>query len=321
MSVGILLSFHFWRDQPLTEMVADWSTRPLVFADSGAFSVANVGATIDLDDYAAWLTEHRDVIDVACTLDVVGDHVASAVNTARLHELGHDVIPVFHVGEPWAALERYCEEHRYVGLGGMVPWAASQRKVLRWLIASFQIGKKHGTVFHGLGQTTVRTLAALPFFSVDSSSWVSCERFGTLALWDDERGWVTLQPTHEPRRVAELASLIRAHGLDPATVGELTAQPLRKADADTIREASLHAWARMTEWWAGRHGPVACPGLPSGPHLFLMCLDERQFTTARLILDKGVRCPHCPRTRSTRQRSKPGSGSFSKGSVSKTRPK
>lgn len=287
MTVGVLLSFHFWRDQPLTEMAAEWTDRPLVFADSGAFSVANIGATIDLDDYSRWLHQHADVIDVACTLDVVGDPVASAVNTDRLRDLGHDIMPVFHVGEPWDALDRYCAEYRYVGLGGMVPWRAQQRKVRRWLVECFRIARPYGTVFHGLGQTSLDTLAALPFFSVDSSSWVSCERYGNLALWDDAgRGWVYIYPGRERMRVAEHGALFRAHGLDPNTVAELVAQPLTKANADTIREASLRGWQRMAAWWAKRHGAVPCEGLPSGPHVFMMCLDERQFNTARRILDK-----------------------------------
>lgn len=290
MSVGILISYHLWKKKPLDRLLA--GPRPLVFADSGAYSASTVGAVIDIDAYAAWLRKYDDYLDIACTLDVVGDAEATLANTNTLIAAGCDVIPVFHVGEPFDALRHFCERFPFVCLGGMVPWSSQPDKVLRWLVACFQVARPYGTVFHGLGQTAVTTLSALPFYSVDSSSWTIAERYGWLTLWDDNDGWTTIRPARDPHRAYEAAAVLRAHGLEPSMVTDPTyARPVEGKDVQTtyaevfhLRETNLGAWVRMTEWWAKRHGPVVAPELPAGPHLFAVCAIDDQLTSALRIL-------------------------------------
>jgi hypothetical protein len=289
---SMLLSYHFWRDRDLDDALSGFPERPVIFGDSGAFSAASIGAEVSLDAYALWLDRWRAHVDVACTLDVIGDGQATWDNTKRLEEHGHRVLPVFHVGEEWSWLERYCESYQYVGLGGQVPWSFQPKKVLRWLVRCFQIAEKTGTVFHGLGQTNPRTLAALPFYSVDSSSWVSAERFGTLTLWDGKK-LLSIHPAREPERARALGALIRDHGLDPVAVtdprygrpkgGRRLSDDGDKQEQIDARCASLRAWLRLNSWWETRHGPVSTAGLPDGPRVFFVCLDQRQTSTVRQV--------------------------------------
>lgn len=299
MRPAVLLSYHFWQKRDLDEAFEPFPERPLVFADSGAYSADTVGAQIDLDAYLAWLDRWAEWIDVACTLDVIGSGEGTAVNTARMREHLGDrlLLPAFHVGEDFDFLRAYCESYEYVGLGGMVPWSMQPRLVTRWLVKCFAIGAEYGTVFHGLGQTNPRTLAALPFYSVDSSSWVSAERFGTFALWDARRGrMLQVNPARDPRLAWQHAHLFRAQGLDPAAVADprfgrpreqgrrargagRNRDEQQKAEQQAGRASSLRAWCGMQEWWAQRHGPVALDGMPDGPVIFYVCLDDRHVRT------------------------------------------
>lgn len=286
---SILLSFFFWGRADLADVLGPFPERPVVFADSGGFSAASVGASIDLDDYAAWLDANREWIDVACTLDVVGDAPATLANTRRLEEHGHRVLPVFHVGEPWEFMEDYCAHYSYVGVGGMVPWSMQPAKVLRWLIRCFEIAAAHGTVIHGLGQTNIKTLAALPFYSVDSSSWVSAERYGECQFWDEQRAkLLALHGIRDRVEILERGELVRAHGLDPVWLttpihsakGDAWHPPTGQGEGVSLaRASSLRAWIKLADWWAARHGEVACDGMPPGPRIFYVCLDTRQVTT------------------------------------------
>lgn len=299
MRPAVLLSYHFWQKRDLADALGGFPERPLVFADSGAYSADSVGAVIDIDAYVEWCDRWADWIDVICTLDVIGSAEGTAVNTEHLHEHLGDrrLLPAFHVGEDFDWLRRYCETYPYVGLGGMVPWSMQPALVTRWLVRCFQIGREYGTVFHGLGQTNPRTLAALPFYSVDSSSWVSAERFGTFALWDPTRArMLQVNPARDPVAAWRHAGLFRAQGLDPAAVvdprfgrpretGRRARGAGRKSDDQQRSEqmagraSSLRAWCRMQEWWAQRHGAVRLDGMPDGPLIFYVCLDERHVNT------------------------------------------
>ena len=158
----ILISFfyiHKWREwhecaQPSKLML-----------DSGAFSAWNCGAEIDI----AALTKEakREEWNEAVALDVVGDPEATLKNTRWMRQQGAPVYPVFHIGEPWEYLERYCEEFGKVGLscrfGEAIPAS------MRWLEQCFARAWPHK--FHSFGWSSENLLRAFPFASVDSSSW------------------------------------------------------------------------------------------------------------------------------------------------------
>lgn len=279
MSVGVLLSYHYFGDRPIEDTCGDW--RPLLFADSGAFSAATQGAEIDLDAYAAWLDANRERIDVACTLDVIGDADATAENTRRLEDHGHLVMPVFHVGEPWEWLHRWCESYKYVGIGGMVPHAKTPEKLLRWVVQAMTIAQPYGTVFHGLGLTSFPALRQLPLFSVDSSAWSAFKRFGNLVLWDPMRGWTSIEIGSE-KAIRANTDLLRAYGLTPSLMtasgyGRLLDRAdvaAYRAERELMGEASVRSWARFHDWWHDRFAPIEVPGLDPGPHVFLACVDN-----------------------------------------------
>ena len=164
--------------------------RPRVIIDSGAFTAWTSGKPIDPRDYAQWALdfEHRWRGKMATlefmNLDVIGDQDASWVNQGILEGLGMKPLPIITYGVNLDHLDRALENYDYIALGGLVPHSRNKDKLRKWLDACFArvmtYRKKTGTLrrIHLLGITTEWVLNRYPCYSSDSSSWVSCLRFG-----------------------------------------------------------------------------------------------------------------------------------------------
>jgi hypothetical protein len=277
VKLRILLSFHYYRDTDLDELVAGFPEPPSIFADSGAYSAFSLGGSIDRDEYAAWLLRWERLFDAYANLDVIGDPKGTLVNQQALEAEGLTPLPVFHGNEPWEFLTDYCAAHRYVALGGMV--GTTREGVMRWLIEAFRIGEQAGTVFHGFGQTNLAILKAFPWYSVDSTSWASAHRYGQLSLWDDKKArWVKVG-LGKHGEVFKHAALVRAHGGDPARLATQhfglvipgKTQEELWAEREHAVAVNVVAWLRLEAWlqrrWQGRpsvHLADARP-LPSRP--------------------------------------------------------
>jgi hypothetical protein len=158
-----------------------------LFADSGAFSAANAGADVSLDDYATWLRRNHTALNFAAALDVIGDPKASEANASRLRErVGDDVVvvPTFHVGSPWRYLDSMLADYDFIALGGAVAFNRRTDALMGWLVQAHQRIKDAGAVAHGFGLTRPPYPELLPWYSVDSAYWGSVHRTGTLSLWD-----------------------------------------------------------------------------------------------------------------------------------------
>jgi hypothetical protein len=268
MTLRVLVSFHYHRGSDLAALVDSCGGDVDLFADSGAYSAATTGATINLADYAAWLRDWAPLWTVRASLDVIGDHEATARNTAALRDAGADVIPAFHVDEPWDVLESLCATNRYVALGGMALHAVGRAKhkpLMRWLVRCFRIAQPHGTRFHGFGMTSSGLVKSLPFYSVDSSSYSFGARWGLAYLWN--AGPLRMESVlfRNPAEVRPHADLFRLHGLDPAAVIRpdfmRAASPTYEEDRAAVVRAGVRAYAFMEDTLAARH-QVAPPPLP-----------------------------------------------------------
>lgn len=282
-----LMSFHYGRDTDLQAIVDAYGGPVEVFADSGAFSAATLGATIKIADYAAWLKDWQGLITTAATLDVIGDPEATHRNTLTLEGMGLRVLPVFHTGSPWDRLEKLCATYPYVALGGMVPYVRQYSEVMRWLVRCFRIGAEHGTVFHGFGQTNVTAMASLPFYSVDSSGWSMGARFGDLRLWDAKRCRI-IMTKGDPARVRRYAAVLRAYDIDPTLVARpgfalkagKTPEQFRHED-QIMRGTPAVAFHRLGRWLTERHQVAPPAGWTStGTCLFLADTSPGNFAPA-----------------------------------------
>jgi hypothetical protein len=264
-TVRLLISYYGARNTDITTFPNSYAGKLEIFADSGAFSAATLGATIDIRDYMAWLTTWAPLLTVTSSLDVIGDAAGSRVNFERLREAGHAVLPVFHVGSDFAELERLCATYGYIALGGMVPHTGDPGSVAKWLIRCFRIGREHGTVFHGFGQTNTKIINDFPFYSVDSSSWGSGPRYGNYTVWNHEKRAIQRIPHGDLARTKKYAQFLTECGTDPGAFARADfALKGEKSSAEYQREritaygVSACAWLTYSRWLE-RHHRVPAP--------------------------------------------------------------
>jgi hypothetical protein len=138
--------------------------------DSGAFSAHNSGKEIKLQDYIdtckKMLAEDQTLTEVFA-LDVIGDHKASLRNTEEMWRQGVPAIPTFHRGSPWPELKAIAADYPKVALGGVAMLRGDQK--LEFAKQAFNLiwPKK----IHGLGYGAEQHVMALPWHSVDATSW------------------------------------------------------------------------------------------------------------------------------------------------------
>jgi hypothetical protein len=164
--------------------------------DSGAYSAFTQSVRISPRRYARFIRQHRDLIEVAANLDVIGKgneqlsyHNLKTLQTLLQYDgFSHLIKPVHHVRDADYWLEKYLDEgHDLICLGGLVPESTNILK--RWLdhVWSEFLTNPDGTPkvkVHGFGLTTRELMFRYPFYSVDSTSWISVSRFAGGVLMD-----------------------------------------------------------------------------------------------------------------------------------------
>lgn len=154
-----------------------------LFGDSGAFSAARKGAPIILRDYMDFLHKNKDSFTIYCNLDVIGSWEKTWENQRIMEGEGLTPLPVHHLEDPIKCLD-WCLEYEYFALGGMATAPTSTRVPFFdkcWEIIIDKDGFPKSKV-HGFGMASPRLVFQYPWFSVDSSSWVSYGRYGMVII-------------------------------------------------------------------------------------------------------------------------------------------
>lgn len=177
---NILASYHYFKSK--VDLVKECINKQYsVIIDSGAFSAANADAEINIDEYCEFLLETGAKIYAG--LDVIGDAGATRRNTEYMVKEYHlKPIPTFHMGSDLSDLESLMN-YSYIALGGMVFSSGIESHcdaVWRYIM-------QHNPKIkvHGFGLTNIDLMKRYPWYSVDSSSFKSCKRFGRQnVLWN-----------------------------------------------------------------------------------------------------------------------------------------
>jgi hypothetical protein len=155
-----------------------------IFLDSGAFSADSQGTPINIEEYISFIKENESCIELHANLDVIGDAEASWKNQEYMESLGVGGLPVFHLEDDIKYLHR-CLEYNYFALGGMAGGASEKRRMyfldMCWDIICDGSGKPKSQI-HGFGLASPSLLYRYPWYSFDSSSWVSYGRFGMVLI-------------------------------------------------------------------------------------------------------------------------------------------
>lgn len=212
-----LISYAFWHKADVRALLERFLPRDMlsIFADSGAFSAFSLGLRIEIEDYASWLHQYADLFDVYATLDVINDPKQTARNQERLEQMGLRPLPAFHVGSPWPVLDDLAARYDYIALGGMVPFSIRQQLLASFVSKAFQIIDNRSRV-HGFGVGYSLIAGRFPWHSLDSSTWTTSFRFGTMHVFDQETGAIFIVDMHNKASVRDHIARLRANGIDPA---------------------------------------------------------------------------------------------------------
>lgn len=154
------------------------------FLDSGAFSVFT-GAidNINIDNYIQFIKKNN--IKIYAGLDVIGSAEKTIQNIIYMEKQGLSPIPTFHHGESFNILEDYCKKYDYIAIGGMAGDLKRKQDQLRYFLKDvFKITKK--IRLHGFGLTG-NLLLEFPFYSADSTGWISATRHRKVVYFTGSR--------------------------------------------------------------------------------------------------------------------------------------
>ncbi len=180
------------------------SSPNLLMLDSGAFSVWNKGATIDIDDYINFCKKCPGVTYYV-NLDVIPGAPGTAVRrTPEMIEGAckqgwknylkmvsvlpvEKVIPVYHRGESLAWLEKYLDfgtPYLGIGLSGALGVVTAEKKSWISQIKKYILNSAGRPIIktHGFAVTAWEMMKILPWHSVDSASWVRQASYGTIYI-------------------------------------------------------------------------------------------------------------------------------------------
>lgn len=179
----ILASYHYFKSK--IDLIKSCLEKNYeVFIDSGAFSAANSGKDINIDDYCKFIVETG--VKTYAGLDVIGDAKQTRENTLyMIREYDLDPIPTFHMGSNLEDLKELVHgQYSYIALGGLVFSA----NVTNHCDAVWHYILTHNPKLrvHGFGLTNIELMKRYPWYSVDSSSFKSCKRYGRQGIiWKD----------------------------------------------------------------------------------------------------------------------------------------
>jgi hypothetical protein len=183
-NINVLLSYHYWKSDLNINRIKNRINKEAdnIFIDSGAFSAFNSNKEISLKKYCNFIKEVKSTN--YASLDVIGDGEKTYYNTLRMQDKGLNPIPTFHTFSKEKHLYKLLD-FDYIALGGMV----GAKNIDIWLQKVWKIilENKPNLKVHGFGLTDVAIVKKYPWYSIDSTSWHTIGRNGTIQLWNTHK--------------------------------------------------------------------------------------------------------------------------------------
>lgn len=182
----------------------DGNVRPNLFVDSGAFSVAHSGKTVDVDEYIDFIKQTNDFVNVYAQLDSIPFPELNAKTARECSELSwqnylymvdkipspEKLLPLYHFGEPKENLKRILntpidalggKPPSYIGIGGRHGVTTDQQiNYFDDIFKIIQNSDNPNVKVHAFGVTVLRLLEQFPFFSADSTSYLKYAIYGII---------------------------------------------------------------------------------------------------------------------------------------------
>lgn len=162
--------------------------------DSGAFTFMNAkkegkNITIDIDGYVDAYCDYINSFNIDKFFEMDVDSIFGYEKVKQLRKkierkTAKQPIPVFHKNRGKEEFIAHCKDYSYVSLGGIVTKEAKWTP--EYMLGFVLIAQEYNTKVHGLGVTANAVIKKVPFYSVDSSSWTTGNRFKGMYLFNGE---------------------------------------------------------------------------------------------------------------------------------------
>lgn len=196
----LLESFYYFKEfqEPLIKG-AD-----LFLLDSGAFTFMNsakgkVNWNDYIDKYISFINKYDVQYYFELDIDViVGYEEVKRIRAKIERETGKQSIPVWHKSRGVEEYKRLVNDYDYIAVGG---FAIKHIKKTEYPIIKkmVQYAYDRGVKVHGLGFTP-KDVTQYKFYSVDSTSWKSSRRFGSMYKFDGKQIKMITPKNHGTRR-------------------------------------------------------------------------------------------------------------------------
>lgn len=197
---NFLISYHYVQKKHLnTSKYEEMGVK--FFVDSGAFTfISNLefqDHTIEewekyIESYLRWIEKHRDIVFAFASLDLeylVGGDQVQIWNEKYFEPFmlrtGIPVCFVYHDNATKLTWEQYCQRYPYVG----VSWGGldTQGNDIGYGMNKLKVAEKYGAVVHGMAMTQTALLTKLPFYTVDSTTWLVGLQYGEINYWTGKK--------------------------------------------------------------------------------------------------------------------------------------
>lgn len=195
---NFLMSYHYVQTKNLD--VAMYEERGVKFLiDSGAFTYMSNPKYNDytieqweahIEKYLAWAKAHKSIIFAIASLDVemlVGGDKVQEWNEKYFEpfmlETGIPVCFVWHHEATKLSWEQYCQRYPYVGVSWGTDSYQDGTGGLKTGQRMLKVAEKYGAVVHGMAMTRTSLLTKLPFYTVDSTTWMVGVQYGEVNWW------------------------------------------------------------------------------------------------------------------------------------------
>ena len=199
-SLTVLMSYLYFKSKPkkfLKERVDRFPDLKMMI-DSGAHTFIQEPEYADKDvaywesylkGYIAWIRENREVVFAAVELDIdylVGQEKVDEWREKYfkpLEEEGIQIIYVWHKIRGEKDWESMCKKFKYVGFSVMGDKDLTTEKGNKMV----NIARKYGARTHGFAVTSFDFMSKVPFYTVDSTTWLIGTQYGELNFFDGRK--------------------------------------------------------------------------------------------------------------------------------------
>jgi hypothetical protein len=167
--------------------------------DSGAFSFFG-GKKVNWNNYLTTYIDFINKYDIKHFFEldlysIIGISETKILRNRLETETKKKSIPVFHKRLGVDFYKWMVDNYEYIAISasGMYEskWTRQEPERLKKMV---QFANQNNTKVHGLGYTKIEMLKEIPFYSVDSTSWLSGNRFGQVYLFNGKGFTKKLKP-------------------------------------------------------------------------------------------------------------------------------